>query len=235
MPTPSEQIVNLFQRLRIDIDNEAPRQSLSHQQALDQLGEAQELFNSVRPVEDDIGNFPPEVIKPSVVTVFTTLSGVTGFVLLMCEIFIPAGIILVALATFGFVSLLALDSENYVGHPNQRVRNVLSYLIFSKTQRDWLRKYQNNIVSHQQAMEMYQLLVARGIKELEDKGVFEVINDPENPDNDKFISINEKTGEIEYIDRSVYEEVKQEEIATNSELISKIILNKLADKKELFG
>lgn len=218
-----------------------PPVTLSRKQALAQVDEAQKLFNSVRPIKYEFVPCPPNTKKGGIIFVSNMIMVAAGLNIGLANLFMSvpflyllSGIVMTT-SISSLVALLAVESPKHRGYPKQRIRKILSYVFLDKSQRALIEKYQKSLAPYEQAMEVYQLLVSRGVKELEDKGVFEVINDPNNSDNDKFVSVNEKTGEIEYIDRSVYEDDRRKELVTNPELVSKVILGKLADKKELFG
>lgn len=226
---------------RLEVFEERPPVTLSRKQALAQVDEAQKLFNSVRPVKDDIGACPSIgdkgedlFLSSCVMALFGLIIGLVNLDIGVPFLYSLSGIVM-TVSICGVVLFPAVVSPKYFRNSNRKINKMLSYVFLDKAQRDWIREYQKNIALHQQATEVYKLLVARGIKELEDKGVFEVINDISNPDNHQLTYINETTGEIEYIDRSVYEEDRRKELVTNPALVSKVILGKLADKKELFG
>lgn len=217
------------------MSNEAPRQSLSRQQALSKIDEAQKLFDSVRPVRDDIEVFEAFSGKIMTIVAFTVVGAIAGVALFAVGSPLVFSTIVLSLVGFSLVSLLLIDSENYLGHPHQRVRNVLSYLFFDKAQREWFRQYQSNAVAYRRANEMHKLLVVRGISELENKGVFEVVNDLSNPDISRVTYIDPSTGYVRYTDRVVFEENQRKKLACSSELVSKAIFDKLTDGEELFG
>lgn len=209
--------------------------------ALERLEEAKELLKVSYPKElnsnkdsNKIG-CDAELIS---LWIFSVLS--VGFSLIS----VPFGI----LSTPGVVTLGLAGVSFAIGIPffqtralpyfnnDKKVRKMLSRVFLSKKQQERLRRALTSKKENSQTMEIYRLLVEKVTKELEYSGVFEIINDFNDPLNQSFVTINQSTGSFDYVSRRVVEDEMAKKREKDSALdYNKSMLTILSDDTQLLG
>lgn len=217
---------------------------MSRQKAMDLVNEAEKLLESVRPEKKFIDEFPNNNFfndaLPTLGFCVTIFSGIVCAVSSITSLALNA-IVFGGVTLIGIVSTILSWSATEISILNQKSLNQNKFRTFSnkfflsRTQRKWIEEFKEVTESYEASLEMYKLLVSKSIIELENKGVFEIINDMNNPENDVFVYFDSATGKLSTLNRINYERIKRDKLVTNHDLLQKVIMQKIVEDKELFS
>lgn len=214
---------------------------MTRKEAVGKIKKANELLESMRPASTyDLEVYPENFFLTFSTVVLGVTFGVAGIASTLA--YFLEGNVLSALTSLGVAVLsgtavggtLSIQVGNsYVGDPKQKIRGLLKFVFATKKQRAWFAKYQNHLASKEKANEAYNLLVDRLRGELEQKHVFEIANNPEDPEVDKIFFFDEENKKIEYISKKTYLANMQKELNSNPSKMSEKIVARLLDNRDL--
>lgn len=213
--------------------------------ALERLKEAEELLEVHRPQEVDLSKNIGVESERVGLWLFSVLVSSISFLVLPSAWIGYLGVIpgLGIMSTFGLVGVAFAfgmpffqSRELSFFNNDKKIRKLLSHAFLGKYRQDILAQYLKATKENDQTMELYRLLVEKVTKELESSGVFEIINDFDNPLNTNFVTINQSTGSFKYTSRETIEEKREKERKEKLERkASETILEILSNKTQILG
>lgn len=169
--------------------------------------------------------------------------------------FLLASLITNDYSTIAISSILGLSSISYaVGIPftetrqieffnkKSRFRKMLCLMFLNKKIKKSVTEALETIQKNEQMQKIHQVLISKVVNELESSGALGVVNDFNDPENDRFVDINMKSGDFEYLSRKEIEKkmgLEPDPLVEYQKSVLEVVSNDkiLADKdfKELFA
>lgn len=214
---------------------------MTRKEAVGKIKKANQLLDSMRPASTyDMEAYPESVFLTVSAFGLGIIFGLFGIANTL--VYFLEGNALSALTSLGVTVLSSIVAggvasiqmgNSYVGDPKQKIRGLLKFVLATKKQRAWFAKHQNHLTSKEKVNEAYNLLVDRLRGELEQKHVFEIANNLEDPEVDKIFFFDEENKKIEYISKETHLANKQRELNSNPSKMSEKIVARLLDNRDL--